>query len=204
MCDKCATLWTISSDLIPANHAEHVRQRAYRPYGGHDIAVLEITPEWTYYASPADEIIYDSNNYVAREELAAYSDGMGGSCADHIVTSRGMLAVPLWRDDDAGPAGGYHPAAIVGLALIAQIDEYPLLDEDDYSEREYNAWIEYLTDEFRWIDDGEREDSVIDSHLTRFLQYAWENLIGDYSVYDVPADDIDRAYKETKEETVNA
>ena len=195
-------LWTISGDMVPARHAEYVRQRAYRPYG--EVMQLEITPEWLYGAPPADEVIYASNNYAVRKELSLYSDGMGGSCAEHISTSRGMLAVPLWRDDDAGPSGGYHPAAIVGLSLLARMDVYLLLDEDDYSEREFEAWDEYLTDEFRWTDDGEREESAVDSHFTRFLQYAWEHLVGQYSVYDVPSKDIERAYAVTKEETINA
>ena len=195
-------LWTIDSDLVPWLHEGFVRQRAYRPWDG--VELLEITPEWVYGADPADEIIYDSNNHVTRETLSAYSDGMGGSCADHITTSRGMLSVPLWRDDDAGPSGGYHPAAIVGLSLIARLDDYPILDGDDYFEREYNAWLEYFTDEFRWLDNGDREDDVIDSHRTRFMEYAWEHLVGYFSVYDVPSGYIERAYTTTREETINA
>ena len=170
-------LWTISGDMVPRNHEYYVRQRAYRPWN--DVELLEVTPERVYGALPVDELIYTSNNFAAHEALSRYSDGMGGTCADHIVVERGMLSVPLWRDDNAGPSGGYHPAAIVGLSLIARMDDYPLLDEDDYSERECEAWIEYLTDEFRWADDGAREDSAaIDSHLTRFLAYAWEHLAG--------------------------
>ena len=196
-------LWNISGDMVPGNHSEHVKYRASRPYG--DIELLEITPEWVYGASGADEIIYTSNNYAAREALSCYSDGMGGSCADHITTSRGMLSVPLWRDDERGAEGGYHPAAIVGLSLIARMEDYILLDEDDHSEREFEAWQEYLMDEFRWADDGEREDDEeIDSHRTRFIAYCWENLVGQYSVYGVPGGDIERAYAVTKEETINA
>lgn len=195
-------LWNITSDLVPRMHEDYVRLRAYRPWD--DIELLEIMPEWVYGAPPADEIIYDSNNYVAREELSAYSDGMGGSCADHIVTSRGMLAVPLWRDDERGAEGGYHPAAIVGLNLLARMEDYLLLDESDYSERELNAWIEYLTDEFRWVDDGDRRDEIIERHRSCFLEYAWAHLIGYYGVYDVPSEAFERAYTATREETVNA
>ena len=204
MCDNIRTLET-NSDLVPRNHEYYVRRHTHRPWDG--VGLLEITPEWVYGAYPSDEIIYTSNNYAVREELSHYSDGMGGNCAEHISTSRGMLCVPLWRDDDAGRAGGYHPAAIVGLSLLARMDDYPLLDEDDYSEREYGAWIEYLTDEFRWADDGEREEEdededeeEIESHLTRFLAYCWENLVGYYSVYDTPADEIRSAYTSTREE----
>ena len=189
-------LWPITSDLIPWNHDYYARFHTYRPWNGVDL--LEVTPEWVYGASATEELICDSNNYVAREDLSAYSDGMGGNCADHISTSRGMLAVPLWRDDEKGAEGGYHPAAIVGMALMAQIEEYPLLDENDYSEREYDAWMEYITDEFHWLDDGDREDSVIDSHRTRFLAYCWEHFVGYFGVYDVPAGDIERAYDATK------
>ena len=195
-------LWTVNSDLVPWIHDYYVRHHTYRPWD--DVKLLEITPEWVYGASGAEEIIYASNNYAAREELSRYSDGMGWNCADHITVSRGMLAVPLWKDDDAGRVGGYHPAAIVGLSLIARMEDYPLLDEDDYSEREFSAWDEYLTDEFRWEDDGEREDSAIDSHRARFMEYCWEHLVGQYSVYDVPSDDIELAYATTKEETINA
>ena len=195
-------LWIIDSDLVPWNHDYYARFHTYRPWD--DVELLEVTPEWTYGASGADEIIYTSNNHVARETLSCYSDGMGGNCADHITVERGMLCVPLWKDDNAGSSGGYHPAAIVGLSLIARRDDYPLLDEDDYSERESAAWIEYLTEEFRWVDDGSREDNVIDSHRTRFLAYAWENLVGYYGVYDVPSGAFERAYTATREETVNA
>ena len=74
----------------------------------------------------------------------------------------------------------------------------------DYSEREYNAWIEYFEDEFKWVDDGEREDSAIDDHRTRFMDYCGEHFVGYYSVYGVPSDEIERAYSTTREETVNA
>lgn len=195
-------LGTITRDMIPWDHEYYVNHHTSRPHG--EAMQLEITPEWTYGAPPADEIIYDSNNYAAREELSAYSDGMGGNCAEHITTSRGMLAVPLWRDDETGQDSGYHPAAIVGLSLIARMADYPLLDEVDHSEREDLAWIEYFTDEFRWVDDSEREDEEIDSHRTRFIAYCWENLVGYYSVYGVPSNEIERAYAITKEETINA
>ena len=195
-------LWTIDSDLVPWGHDYYVRFHTYRPWD--DVELLEITPERVYGAFGADEIILTSNNHAAREELSCYSDGMGGNCADHITTSRGMLSVPLWRDDEAGPRGGYHPAAIVGLSLIARMDDYPLLDEDDYSERESAAWIEYFTDEFRWLDNGDREDDVIDSHRTRFLAYCWENLVGYYGVYDVPSEAFERAYTATRMENDNA
>ena len=190
-------LCNITSDLVPRMHGDYVKCRTYRPYG--DIELLEVTPEWVYGAYGADELIYDSNNHTVREDLAAFSDGMGGNCADHIVVERGMLCVPLWKDDDAGASGGYHPAAIVGLALMAQLEEYPLLDESDYSERETDAWYEYLADEFKWVDDGERDDEKINSHRARFVGYAWENLVGYYSVFDVPTDAIERAYNATKE-----
>lgn len=191
-------MWTITSDLVPWGHEEYVRFRTYRPWNG--VELLEVTPEWVYGASGADEIIHTSNAYAAREELAAYSDGMGGNCADHIVVERGMLCVPLWKDDDAGPRGGYHPAAIVGLALIARMDNYPLLDEDDYYDRESAAWIEYLTDEFRWVDDGGRATQEINEHQTRFVDYCLDHFVGYYGVYDVPASDIERAYVATKED----
>ena len=191
-------LWTVTGDMVPWNHEYYVKHRAHRPWDG--VELLEITPEWVYGADGAEEVICTSNNYVARVELAACSDGMGESCADHISVERGMLSVPLWKDDEKGPSGGYHPAAIVGLALIARMDDYPLLDEDDYSDREYSAWVEYLEDEFRWLDDG--EDS--DSHRTRFLGYCWEHFVGYYSVYDVPSEDFEHAYLATKEETDNA
>ena len=197
MCDTCLELWTISSDMIPAQHADYVRQRAHRPWG--DIELLEVTPEWVYGGPASDELIYTSNNYAAREELATYSNGMGGNCADHITTSRGMLSVPLWRDDETGPESGYHPAAIVGLALIARMADYPLLNESDCLEREWDAWGEYLADEFRWADDGVREDEAIDSHRARFLEYGLKHLAGYYSVWDVPSEDIERAYADTKE-----
>ena len=195
-------LWTITRGLVPRIHDYYVRHHTYRPWD--DVELLEVTPEKPRGASGSDEIFYASNNYAVRVELSAYSDGMGGTCEEHITVSRGMLCVPLWRDDESGRAGGYHPAAIVGLSLIARMDDYPLLDEDDYSERETDAWLEYLTDEFRWADDGEREDEEIDSHRARFMHYCWEHFIGYYSVYGVPSDETERAYSTTMEETVNA
>ena len=191
------TLWTLDGDMVPWNHEYYVKFHTYRP--GNGVELLEITPERVYGASGADELIHTSNDYAARETLAAYSDGMGGNCADHISTSCGMLSVPLWRDDERGAEGGYHPAAIVGLSLLARMDDYPLLDEDDYSEREADAWHAYLTDVFNWIDDGKRDGEKINFHRTRFVVYAWENLIGQYSVYDVPAGAINRAYAVTRE-----
>ena len=68
----------------------------------------------------------------------------------------------------------------------------------------WDDWLGYITDEFHGTDDGDREYIAIDSHLTRFIAYCWENMVGKYSVYGVPADEIERAYAVTKEETINA
>jgi len=46
-----------------------------------------------------------------------------------------MLYVRLYRDNDS--TKGFTPAAMVGLGILDRLDDYPLLDEDAYSEREW-------------------------------------------------------------------
>lgn len=190
------TFWPITGDMVPRQHRDYVEHRTYRPYGGP--TYLMITPGgWQYGATLDQEVFHASNEYAARETLSAYSDNDGGNCADHVTIEAGMLCVPLWADDVRESESGYHPAAIVGMYLLARMEDYPLLDESDYSEREWEAWNECLADEFRWIDNGERKDEDTDKHLERFLALALEELAGYYSVGDIPAGAIKRAYAHT-------
>ena len=193
--------WPITSDMVPAHHKYYAEYHTYRPYGGP--TYLMIAPGgWQYGATLDQEVFHASNEHAARETLSAYSDGAGMSCADHVTIEAGTLCVPLWADDERESESGYHPAAIVGLALLARLEDYPLLDDSDYSEREWKAWGEYLADEFRWADDGERPDEETDDHLARFLTLAWDRLVGYYAIGDVPTEVIEHTYALTRNERI--
>ena len=166
------TVWPIHTDMVPYNHAALVSQYRDTTYtdSGY-VDVLGVALWDTYGASIADELLTNYNYAAAMAELEAYG-------VTELFSERGMTCVRLYNGADE--TSGYTPAAIVGLSILSRLEEYPLLDESDYSSREWEQWSEDTLD--TWTDSG-IEDSAWQS---RFNEHVNEHVYGMYSVGDAP------------------
>ena len=168
------TAWPINSDMVPSNHAALVAQyRATASTGWNSptIDVLGVALWDTYGADVAEELLTNSNHAAAMAELDAYG-------VAEIFSERGMTCVRLYNGADE--TSGYTPAAIVGLSILSRLEEYPILDESDYVEREWEQWSEDTLD--TWADSG-IEDSAWQS---RFHERVLDTIYCYYSVGDAP------------------
>lgn len=102
-------------------------------YGYHEW--LAIVPTYTFEVW-AEPIVYSNLEY-ARDALAAF---------DCEVWETGRtLYVPLYRDHDK--TKGYSVAAMIGLSLLDRLNGHPLLDEDRYSEIEWEMLERFASDD---------------------------------------------------------
>ena len=179
------TAWPIHTDMVPSNHAALVAQYRDTVSTGWDspaIDVLGVALWDAYGASVADAILVNSNYAAAMAELEAYG-------VTEFYSERGMTCVRLYNGADE--TSGYTPAAIVGLSILSRLEEYPILDESDYSEREWEQWNEDTLD--TWTDSG-IEDSAWQS---RFNERVLDTIHGYYSVGDAPDDAWSNAIMDT-------
>ena len=86
---------------------------------------LELVP--TYAWDTYDEPRIYSNYQAARDELEEW--------ADDTREESQTLYVRLYRDNDE--SNGFTQAAMKALELLSRLEDYPLLDEDAYSEIEW-------------------------------------------------------------------
>ena len=86
---------------------------------------LELVPTYAY-EIPDEPLIYSNLDYV-RDALAEFGDD--------VREESQTLYVRLYRGNNS--TKGFTDAAMVGLGILDRLDDYPLLDEDAYSEREW-------------------------------------------------------------------
>ena len=112
---------------------------------------LELVPTYTYEIWN-EPLIYSNLDYV-RDALSEFGDD--------VREESQTLYVRLYRDNDR--AKGFTDAAMVGLGILDRLDDCPLLDEDAYSEREWEMLEQFASDDL----DEMRElfPGVCDAHL---------------------------------------
>ena len=99
-----------------------------------------------------EPFVYSNLDYV-RDALAEFRDD--------VREESQTLHVRLYRDNDRDK--GFTPAAMVGLGILDRLDDYPLLDEDAYSAREWE-----MLEQFAGEDLAEMQElypGVCDTHL---------------------------------------
>ena len=112
---------------------------------------LELVPTYAY--DVRDEPwIYSNLDYV-RDALSEF----GGDVREESQT----LYVRLYRDNDS--TKGFTDAAMVGLGILDRLEDYPLLDEDAYSAREWEMLEQFASDDLDEM--RERFPGVCDAHL---------------------------------------
>ena len=70
----------------------------------------------------------------------------------------------------------YTPAFDLLWDIVNELDNYPVLNEDDYSEREYNATTENINDAIRFwrFQDYDRPD-LTDDEIAEVHSWLWKN-----------------------------
>ena len=132
---------------------------------------LELVPAYTY--DVRDEpIVYSNLDYV-RDALAEFEDD--------VREESQALYVRLYRDNDS--TKGFTDAAMVGLGILDRLDDYPLLDEDAYSERDWEMLEQFASDDLDEM--RERFPGVCDAHLlqahieaSRYYGEYWVDIDG--------------------------
>ena len=112
---------------------------------------LELVPTYTYEVWN-EPWIYSNLDYV-RDALEDFGDD--------VREESQTLYVRLYRDNDKGK--GFTPAAMVGLGILDRLDDYPLLDEDAYSARDWALLEQGAADDLDEM--RERFPGVCDAHL---------------------------------------
>ena len=153
------TLWDQYGIEMPSDYDRNRYLRDYvremyestsKGYKYHDW--LAIVPTYTY-ETQNEPFVYSNLEY-ARDALAAF---------DCEVWETDMtLYVPLYRDHDK--TKGYSVAAMIGLSLLDRLNRYPLLDEDRYSEIEWEMLERFASDDLDEM--RERFPGVCDACLT--------------------------------------
>ena len=132
---------------------------------------LELVPTYAYEIWN-EPLVYSNLGYV-RDALAEFGDD--------VREESQTLYVRLYRDNDRDK--GFTPAAMVGLGILDRLDDYPLLDEDAYSERDYALLEQFASDDLDKMKD--RFPGICDACLTyahieasRYYGEFWVDLEG--------------------------
>lgn len=172
------TLWDQYGIEMPSDYdrnrylRDHVRgmyESTSRGHGYHDW--LAIVPTYTY-ETQNEPFVYSNLGY-ARDALAAF---------DCEVWETDMtLYVPLYRDHDK--TKGYSVAAMIGLSLLDRLNDYPVLDEDRYSEIEWEMLERFASedlDEMRELFPGICDACLTYAHIdaSRYHGEFWVDLEG--------------------------
>lgn len=132
---------------------------------------LELVPTYTWQVWD-EPLIYSNLDYV-RDALAGFGDD--------VREESQTLYVRLYRGNDS--TKGFTDAAMVGLGILDRLEDYPLLDEDAYSEREWEMLEQFASDDLDEM--RERFPGVCDSHLlqahieaSRYYGEFWVDIEG--------------------------
>ena len=132
---------------------------------------LELVPTyaWQVWDEP---LIYSNLDYV-RDELAEFGDD--------VREESQTLYVRLYRDNDRDK--GFTPAAMAGLGILDRLDDYPSLDEDAYSRREWEMLEQFASDdldEMRELHPGVCDAHLLQAHIeaSRYYGEYWVDIDG--------------------------
>jgi hypothetical protein len=143
-----------------------------RNFAGADYMYRTHYPVMTW-AEQSDDVLSESNYHVARELLQAWSEDTDDLRADETedVIDAGIrhwacgqcsqLFVRVYLVKPEGEdVGIFTRAWIAACEMLSSLENYPVLDEGDYGEREDTQFWQYLLDRmYPYADDAEsRED----------------------------------------------
>lgn len=136
----CLTLEQFAEEFAN-NHAEF---ESFAWSGGYEIDKEGgDCRQWgIYYTSNRDsDILYKSNEKVIEEEMGEFDEGQVRfeRHSHWLVGYVDGLSVRVYNDD-----GTITDACRKLHDILCRMDDYPVLDEEDYSQREFDASLEYI------------------------------------------------------------
>jgi hypothetical protein len=195
-------------DDVLAEYAAKLGERpsnylAWGDYGQYDTHV----PVYAM-ATNSDDIMAESNWHAMRDALnGAIAHGDREPFDDlHELGESHWAVGPLRmlyvrvRDECTGQ---YTPAFRMAVELLESLSDYPLLDESDYSEREYTAWLDVMDDA---LDSAARTHRDADTPTDEVMFYwlvtreSGERLCNSCSPDDVDWGRVQTVYDEIRDE----
>lgn len=144
--------------------------RNFESFGWHDQP--EDADDWTivYTTSRDAGLTAESNAAAIEKRLDPFIDSGDLRLEHHGHWACGWVDGYAIRVRDA--SGALTPAFLEWSAIQTELDNYPLLDESDYSEREYEAAIKAIKTEGRSLDETE---GLAGDWPTRVFSWLWDN-----------------------------
>lgn len=146
--------------------------RRFDSFAWHARHDLEDADKWCIvYTSNRDSRLLDESNAAAIAKiLAPYleADEPDIVAERHSHWAVGYVDGYAIRVYDA--SGNVTPAFRAWCDIVASLDDYPLLDEEDYSRREYEATLENIESELRRV-----EYELPDDASSAIFSWLWDN-----------------------------
>lgn len=144
-----------------------------------DVPYIRIVPFAAYGASASEECLIESN-YSAAMDTFRHWEATGD-----LFCYRGYLCAYVYRNQDTDKRAGFTRSAIVAFTILSELENYPLLDENDFSEREYHAWRDAIEDELRYLaHDDDSENDIVAINNAFYVAYS------DCGMHSFSPDDI--------------
>lgn len=160
---------TRTTKLDPSILAEYATAALTRPgsWMGYDDRLYTTHGCVASWADRGDDVLAESNylSMLAMLKAAVAHDETGrdtdedvfdGSSSHWLVGSLRELYVRVYADEACTE---YTDAFVVAVEALHSLQDYPILDDSDYSEREYEAWQETLD---LALSDAERKHGGVD------------------------------------------
>lgn len=128
---------------------------------------------WTivYTSSRDSELLEQSNDYVITKALEPFTRGKDPDVRPESHSHWGVGSVNGFAIRVYAADGSITPAFATYADLALAMQEYPVLDEQDYSNREYAATPEFIDDELRGILGGPPPKGA----SNKVFSWLWDN-----------------------------
>ena len=108
----------------------------------------------------------DMMPYYDESNMRAILNDLQEKYSNYTQNIRGEVAVKVVENGDTTPAFGYL------TEIIAALSDYPILDDEDVSQQEYDAQLESISDNgFRFVD----EEVAPEDWPEKVFSWLWEN-----------------------------
>ncbi|AKY03904.1 hypothetical protein SEA_VERSE_74 [Streptomyces phage Verse] len=153
------------------------------------------------WADRGDDILEESNFHTARDLIAGAAEDeehwFQGSAGHWLVGNLEQIWVQVYEDETREE---FTQAFIEAVEIQESLSSYPILDESDYSEREWKLYEENLSEALDQaqrdydLDTGEEAQAIRDA----FYEVSGERLPWDGA--DVSWDAVEELYREVRDE----
>ncbi|WJN62848.1 hypothetical protein [Streptomyces phage phiScoe2] len=153
------------------------------------------------WASRGDDILEESNFHAALSELEGAAEDEShvfqGSSGHWLVGTLEQVWVQVYEDETRED---FTAAFIAAVEIQESLKDYPILDESDYSEREWKLYEENLSEA---LDQAQREFDLDTDEEAQTIRDAFYEVSGDrlpWDGADVSWTEVEELYREVRDE----